>query len=93
MQLSNRSRVVAITPNTYIDTTMDIQLIEKQNNIYRLKINGVNCCFISLDLFINGLFPIKRCYVNGSLGWYVNRKFVSYNQIKKCINFSKWQRR
>lgn len=64
---------------------MNIQMIEKQKNNYRLTVYGIECLFIPLDLFTTGLFPVKKCLVNGSLGWYVNRKFVSYNQIKKAI--------
>ena len=64
---------------------MDIQLIEKHKNIYRLLIDGVRCDFIPLDLFIHNIFPVKRCVANGRLGWYVKRKFVSYWQIKKAI--------
>lgn len=67
---------------------MNIQLIEKQVNIYRLTINGIACDFIPLELFTNGILPAKKCMVNGSLGWYVNRKFVSYRQIKNAIKFS-----
>jgi hypothetical protein len=63
----------------------NIQIIEKQNGNYRLLINGIECLFIPLDLFTTGLMPVKRTQVNNSLGWYVNRKFVSYKQIKKAI--------
>lgn len=63
----------------------DIQLIEKEKNNYRLLINGIECLFIPLDLFTNELFPVKKCLNNNSLGWYVNRKFISYKQIKKAI--------
>lgn len=64
---------------------MKIQVIEKHKNIYRLLINGVRCDFIPLELFVNSILPVKRCYVNGSLVYYVNRKRVSYWQIKKAI--------
>lgn len=67
---------------------MNIQLIEKQGNIYRLTINGIFCDFIPMELFVNDVFPVKKCMVNGSLGWYVNRRFVSYRQIKKAIKTS-----
>lgn len=76
----------AIATNTYIDATMIIKLIEKQSNNYRLLIDGIECLFIPLDLFTTGLFPVKRTNVNGSLGWYVNRKFISYKKIKKAIH-------
>jgi hypothetical protein len=64
---------------------MEIQVIEKHENIYRLLIDGVRCDFIPLELFVNSILPVKKCYVNGSLVYYVNRKRVSYWQIKKAI--------
>lgn len=64
---------------------MKVELIEKQGNKYRLKINGTECLFIPLDLFTTNFLPVKRCLNNNSLGWYVNRKFVSYKMIKKGI--------
>src|SRR6185312_4743222 len=64
---------------------MLIELIEKQGNKYRLKIDGIECLFIPLDLFTTRFLPVKRCLSNGSLGWYVNRKFTSYKQIKNAI--------
>lgn len=64
---------------------MNIKLIERQGNNYRLLIDGVECLFIPLDLFTTGIMPVKRTQVNNSLGWYVNRKFASYKQIKKAI--------
>jgi len=64
---------------------MNIKLIDKQSNNYRLLINEIECLFIPMELFTTGLLPVKKCLNNNSLGWYVNRKFVSYNQIKKAI--------
>ncbi len=65
---------------------MTIQLIEIKSGNYRLNIDGTECLFIPLDLFTIGLFPVKRTMINGSLGWYVNRRFISYKKIKKAIN-------
>lgn len=65
---------------------MSIELIDKQNNNYRLLVNDIECLFIPMDLFTTGISPVKKCIVNGSLGWYVGRKFVSYKKIKKAIN-------
>ena len=62
-----------------------IQLIEKQNTNYRLLINEVECLFMPMDLFTTSFLPVKKCVVNGSIGWYVKRKFISYNKIKKAI--------
>jgi hypothetical protein len=81
----NKERQAAITYNVCISDTMNIQLIDKQNNNYRLLIDGFKCLFIPMELFTKGLFPVKKCLNNNSLGWYVNRKFVSYKQIKKSI--------
>lgn len=71
--------------NTDIGALMNIQLIEKQKGSYRLMIYGIDCVFKPMELFTTGLFPVKKCMNNGSLGWYVNRKFVSYKQIKKVL--------
>ena len=60
-------------------------MIEIQNNNYRLIINGVECLFKPMDLFTTSFLPVKKCVVNGSLGWYVGRKFISYKKIKKTI--------
>lgn len=81
----NNSSIVALAGNTMIGVTMGIQLIEKQKGNYRLLINGVECQFKPMELFTNGLFPVNKCLNNGSLGWYVKRKFVSYKQIKDAI--------
>ncbi len=62
-----------------------IQLINKHGNTYRLKIYNVECVFMPPDLFIKNLFPVKRCLNNNSFGFYVNREFVSYKQIKIVI--------
>lgn len=88
MQNTSPLRLVGclcIAANTYIDATMSIQLIEKQKGNYRLLIYGIECLFIPMELFTTGLFPVKKCLSNGSLGWYVKRKFVSYNKVKKAI--------
>ena len=62
-----------------------VQLIDYNNKNYRLLINGVECLFIPMELFITGILPVKKCLVKGSLGWYIKRKFVSYSKIKKAI--------
>lgn len=81
-----KMRTDSIACNSYIGVMNTIQLIERQRNNYRLIINGVECLFIPLDLFTKGLLPVKRTQVNNNLGWYVNRKFVSYRKIKGAIN-------
>lgn len=68
---------------------MLIELIERQGNKYRLKVDNTEVLFIPLDLFTTRFLPVKRCLSNGSLGWYVNRKFTSYKQIKNAIKNNK----
>ncbi len=38
-----------------------------------------------MDVFKKGLQPVKRVIKNGTLGWYLDRKFVSRNKIKELI--------
>lgn len=64
-------------------------MLDKQRVGYRLLIYGTECQFMPMELFTTGLFPVKKCLNNGSFGWYVNRKFVSYRQIKAAIKAGK----
>ena len=61
-----------------------IQLIDNKAGIWHLNINEVYCTFIPPRLFIKGLLPHPGNADNG-LRWRVNRKWVSYKQIKKEI--------
>jgi len=64
-----------------------IQLINKESNIFYINIYDILCVFIPMSLFKENSFIPFRPKVKGStLGWYINRKWVSYNQIKKAIN-------
>jgi DNA mismatch repair ATPase MutL len=64
-----------------------IQLSHIQDKSFYINIHGEDCVFIPMDLFLNNLFPLpKHTKKNRNiLYWYVNRKYVSYNQIKKAI--------
>lgn len=63
-----------------------IQLIERQYNSWHIKFNNADLIFIPPQLFLyNSFIPLKANADNG-LRWRVNRKWVSYNQIKKAIN-------
>lgn len=51
-----------------------------------MKINGWDCIFMPMCLFANRQFlPLSPKVKGSTLGWYVNRKFVSYKQLKKVI--------
>lgn len=51
-----------------------------------MKIHGVDCVFMPMELFTdNNFLPNKKTVKGSTLGWYVNRKFVSYNQIRDAI--------
>lgn len=63
-----------------------IQLIEKQENKFRLKILGIECTFCKKDLWIgNNLHPKKAVVKGSTYGFNFGKIFISYNQIKKCI--------
>lgn len=51
---------------------------------FKFCINGVNLTLLKTELYVeNNLLPVKKKVKGSTLGWYVNRKFISYNQIKK----------
>lgn len=63
-----------------------IQLIDKQGKTFYMKIYGEDCVFMGTALFLSSRFMPLTPKVKGStLHWYVNRKYVSYNQIKDAI--------
>lgn len=63
-----------------------IQLIKYEKGKFCMKIHGVDCVFMPMCLFSDKSFlPIPTKVKGSTLGWYVNRKFVSYKQIKKAI--------
>lgn len=62
-----------------------IQLIENRKDALLLKIFDVDCMLYKrgLNFYVgNELFERKKQYKK-VLGWYVKRKFVSYNKIKE----------
>lgn len=64
-----------------------IQLIKKEPGKFYMKINGSDCVFMPMELFIDYRFlPLDKIIKGSTLGWYVNRKFVSYKKIKKVIS-------
>lgn len=68
-----------------------IQLIEKQQGKYTLKINGVMCVFMPMCLFCGrSIIPLKPFVPKGKsvIKWKVNGKQVSYNQIKQAIKLN-----
>ena len=63
-----------------------VQLIEKQKGKFCMNINGIDCTFMAMSLFVgNNLFPVEAKVKGSTLGWYINRKWISYKQIKKVI--------
>ena len=63
-----------------------IQLPEYKCLKFCITINGFDCVFMPMELYIGNNFkPVKKVLKGSTLGWYVNRKFISYNQIKREI--------
>ena len=51
-----------------------------------MNIIGIDCTFMAMSLFVgNNLFPVEAKVKGSTLGWYINRKWISYKQIKKVI--------
>jgi hypothetical protein len=86
------SRVfLAIAHNSQIDAMTNVQLIEKQQNVFRFNINGTkaNLHTKPLALFTTGLFPLKSKVKGSTLGWHIKGKWVSYNQIRIALKQAK----
>lgn len=65
-----------------------IELKHKQGNNWHITINGIDCMFTPIALYIgNNLYPEKANADNG-LRWRINRKWVSYNKIKIAIKLN-----
>lgn len=63
-----------------------IQVTEIEQGKFCMKIHDIECVFMPMCLFVSYKFLPLAAKVKGStLGWYVARKFVSYNQIRKAI--------
>jgi hypothetical protein len=64
---------------------MILQLISKQGPAFCINIEGAECMWYPpSSLFVPGqLMPVKAVVKGSTLGWYVQRKFLSYNQLKK----------
>lgn len=51
-----------------------------------MEIYGASCSLIGIDLYIgNSFIPLPPKIKGSVLHWYVNSKYVSYNQLKKAI--------
>jgi len=63
-----------------------IQIANKQQNKFHIKIHDIDCIFIPIELFVSHkLMPLEKKIKGSTLGWNVKRKFISYNQIKEII--------
>lgn len=63
-----------------------IQITDIQDKKFYMKINNVDCVFMPMCLFVvNKFLPLIPKIKGSTLCWYVGRKYVSYNQIKREI--------
>lgn len=58
-----------------------------------MNIHNIPCTFIPITLFKDSdIIPISPKVKGSTLGWYVNRRWVSYNQIRNAIKTSKYEK-
>lgn len=82
MRVHGRSHLVQLL-NT---RNIMIQFIEKQSTTFCFTINSKRYYLIKCNLYYqNDLLSLKANVKGSTLGWYIQRKFVSYNQLKKAI--------
>jgi len=63
-----------------------IQVVEIKDGTFCINIYGKTCYFRPMELYVDyQILPLGKKIKGSTLGWYVNRRFVSYNQIKKSI--------
>lgn len=64
-----------------------IQVINIQPGKIQLKINGVDCVFMPMEVFTKKSFiPLRKKVKGSALYWHINGD-VSYNQVKAAIIF------
>ena len=66
-----------------------IQIIEKQSNGWHILFNGAQLFFYPPRLYLLNSFVLLKANADNGLRWRVNRKWISYNQIKAKINENK----
>ncbi len=65
---------------------MITQITKIQRNTFCIKINNRTYYYVPPKYLADDKIVQIPVKVKGStLGWYVNREFVSYNQLKKAI--------
>jgi hypothetical protein len=63
-----------------------IKVIDYKKPIFYIIVYDINCQFIPIELYTDKAFlPIPKKVKGSTLGWYINRKWVSYNQIRQSI--------
>ncbi|HRH59172.1 MAG TPA: hypothetical protein PL045_01315 [Chitinophagaceae bacterium] len=63
-----------------------IQVTDYNEGTFCIKIFDTECTFMPICLFApNNFLPLQPKVKGSTLGWYVQRRWVSYNQIKAAI--------
>lgn len=63
-----------------------IKVTDYKKPIFCIEIYNTPYQFIPMDLFTSKNFlPIAKKVKGSTLGWYVNRRWVSYNQLRNAI--------
>ena len=62
-----------------------VEYVDKQGIVFCVQINNIDYKLIKVELYQDGMIPIRRVMRGSTMGWNLKGIFVSYFKIRDCI--------